>query len=53
MSSDTNTAKASKAKSADSADSSGMNFLESNQRKLFATYLPLGGFLFEIGRAHV
>ena len=43
MSSDTNTAKRSKA---DSADSSGMYFLESRQRKIFATYLPLGGFLF-------
>ena len=31
---------------ADSADSTGMNFLETNQRKVFATYLPLAGFLF-------
>jgi multiple sugar transport system permease protein len=30
----------------ESADSSGMNFLESTRRKVFATYLPLGGFLF-------
>ena len=31
---------------AESADSTGMNFLESTQRKVFATYLPLAGFLF-------
>ena len=43
MSSNTKTANTA---TPDSADSSGMNFLESTQRKIFATYLPLGGFLF-------
>ena len=43
MSSNTKTANTAKP---ESADSSGMYFLETRQRKIFATYLPLGGFLF-------
>ncbi len=43
MSSDATTANTAKA---ESADSSGMNFLETRKRKVFATYLPLAAFLF-------
>ena len=43
MSNDTKAANTAKA---ESADSTGMSFLETNRRKVFATYLPLAGFLF-------
>ena len=43
MSTETKTAGTTKV---DSTDTAGMSFLESTPRKLLATYLPLGGFLF-------